>query len=200
MLLLPYLSLSFFCKMGMIAEPISGFLSESNGKHARAVVSVIMRSVPGVGAGVVHVQADSETGGDGRSTPSCRQRADPLQICKNSSGPLWLWVSGWVDRDHIIEGATRDQKGLESCLHLVAEAVRIILSSRMCPGQGPGWASMLRGCDGVPGVGEGTALFSALTFSSLPRHLLGPRRHQRGLPLPGEWDSMPPQLSELPLS
>ena len=185
--------------MEMIAEPISGFLSESNGKQARAVVSVIVRSVPGVGAGVVYVQADSETGRGGRSAPSCHQRADPLQICKNSSAPLRLWVSGWVDRDHIIEGATRDQKGLESCLHLVAEAVRIILS-RMCPGQGPWWASALRGCDGVPGAGEGTALFSVLTFSLLASHLLGPRRHQRGLPLPGEWDSVPPQLSELPLS
>lgn len=163
------------------------------------MVSVIVRSVPGVGAGVVHVQADSETGRGGRSAPSCHQRADPLQICKNSSAPLRLWVSGWVDRDHIIEGATRDQKGLESCLHLVAEAVRIILS-RMCPGQGPWWASALRGCDGVPGAGEGTALFSVLTFSLLASHLLGPRRHQRGLPLPGEWDSVPPQLSELPLS
>lgn len=155
MLLLPSLSLSFFCKMEMIAEPISGFLSESNGKHARAVVSVIVRSVLGVGAGVVHVQAGSETGRGGRSAPSCHQHADPLQICKNSLGPLRLWVSGWVDRDHIIEGATRDQKSLENCLHLVAEAMRVILSSRMCPGQDPGWASALHGCDGVPGAGEG---------------------------------------------
>ena len=78
--------------MEMIAESISGFLSESNGKQARAVVSVIVRSVPGVGAGVVHVQADSETGRGGRSAPSCHQRADPLQICKN-----YLW---WPSYSH----------------------------------------------------------------------------------------------------
>ena len=50
------------------------------------------------------------------------------------------------------------------------------------------------------GEGEGPAVFTALTFSPLPAHPLGPRRHQRGLPLPGEWGSLPPQLSELPLS
>lgn len=56
------------------------------------------------------------------------------------------------------------------------------------------------GVMGCLGRGRGTALFSALTFSLLPPHPLGPGRHQRGLPLPGEWDSVPPQLSELPLS
>lgn len=45
--------------------------------------------------------------------------------------------------------------------------------------------------------GEGT-VFTVTTFS--PPHPLGPRRHQWGLPLPGEWDPLPPQLSELPLA
>lgn len=65
--------------MEMIAEPISGFLSESNGKQARAVVSVIVRSVPGVGAGVVHVQADSETG---RALPPATSLLTPSKYAK----------------------------------------------------------------------------------------------------------------------
>ena len=75
------------------------------------------------------------------------------------------------------------QKGLTDC-------------RRTCPSTGPD--GDVQCFEGVTELPRGGRVFTAMTFS-LP-HPLGPRRHQWRLPLPGERDSLPPQLSELPLA
>lgn len=159
-------------------------------------MAVVGRSVPGIGARrYPYRQTVRQVEAEG--TLSCRQCADPPRICKNPSSPLCLQTT---ELRLLREPRKAAQKGLNGCLHPVAGAERVILAGGCARPKAQGGSLCFGGVMECMVEGEGPAVFTVLTFSPLPAHPLGPGRHQRGLPLPGEWVSLPPQLSELPLS